>query len=189
MVTSTPLKSPQGDRLPVSVLVERHLASNGRWSQYQWQCIDVICGQEAAAEERGCTLVSESADSGNSRYVWSGLHIELFKDGCESYWYNLLSKEPYLFVICFQDQEVDDDEDPQVLEPVLVTPNQDEANAHLESEDLVFSVPMPEQIIDWVERYVMDHYSPVIKKKRKRQNWAEESEQSAKERSDARRLH
>ena len=189
MAIQSPLTSPDSDRLPVSVLVERRLASNGRWSQYQWYCIDVICGQEAAGEARGCTLVSEDADSDSSRYLWSGLEIELFKDGCESYWYNLLSDKPYLFVICFHDQELDDDEDPQALEPILVTPNQDEANAHMESEDLVFSLPMPEQIIEWVERYVMDHYAPVIKKKRKRRNWAEENEQSAKERLETRRLH
>ncbi len=189
MVIQPPQKSPQGERLPVSVLVERRLASNGRWSQYQWQCIEVLCGHEGAAGERGCTLVGENPGGGVSRYVWSGLNIELFKDGCESYWYNLLSGEPYLFVICFQDQVLTDDEDPQALEPVLVTPNQDEANAHMESEDLVFSVPMPERVIEWVEGFVMDYYVPVIKKKRKRRNWTEESEQSAKERLDARRLH
>jgi len=117
------------------------------------------------------------------------LSIELYKDGCESYWYNLLSGEPYLFVICFQDTDLEDAEDPQALEPVLVTPNQDEANAHMESEDLVFSVPMPEPIIEWVERFVMDYYDPVIKKKRKRRDWADESEQSAKDRYDARLLN
>jgi len=54
---------------------------------------------------------------------------------------------------------------------------------------LVFSVPMPKQVIEWVERFVMDYYDPVIKKKRKRQDWAKESDQSAKERHEQRRLH
>ena len=189
MSNKSAVNSPDCERLPVSVLVERQLASNGRWTQYQWQCISVLCVHEAATDESGCTLVSEDPDNNASRYVWSGMQIELFKDGCESYWYNLLSEEPYLFVICFHDQDLDDDEDPAALEPVLVTPNQDEANAHMESEDLVFSVPMPEQIIEWVERFVMDHYDPVIKKKRKRKDWVEESDKSAKDRHDQRHLH
>jgi len=92
-------------------------------------------------------------------------------------------------VICFVDEDLEDEADAAALEPVLVTPNQDEANAHMESEDLVFSVPMPEPIIEWVERFVMDYYDPVIKKKRKRRNWSEESEDHAKNRRHTRRNH
>jgi len=183
------IKVPDSERLPVSVLVERQLASNGRWTQYQWQCLEILCGLDSAGDAPGCTLISEDDETRTSRYMWSGMHIDLFKDGCESYWYNLLSEKPYLFVICFHDQDLDDDEDPAAMEPILVTPNQDEANAHMESEDLVFSVPMPEQVIEWVERFVVEHYDPVIKKKRKRQDWARESDKSAKERHEQRRLH
>ncbi len=92
-------------------------------------------------------------------------------------------------MICFPDQDLGDDEDQGAMEPVLVTANQDEANAHMESEDLVFSVPMPGQVIDWVERFVMEHYNPVIMKKRKRNNWVDESEQSAKDRYEQQRIH
>ena len=68
------------------------------------------------------------------------------------------------------------------IQPFVVSPNQDEANSHMESEDLVYSVPMPDTLIDWMERYVVDNYQPVIKKKRKRRNWAEESEVNAQAR-------
>ncbi len=179
---------PGSAQQAVSVLVERRLSSNGRWSQYQWQCVSVLACREMAAEQGGCTLVNEDPETATSRYIWSGLNIELFKDGCESYWYNLLSEIPYLFVICFHD-DMNDDDDPRALQPVLVTPNQDEANAHMESEDQVFSIPMPDHIVEWVEAYVMDHYDPVIKKKRKRRDWAKESEQSAKQRHSDRQLH
>ena len=61
--------------------------------------------------------------------------------------------------------------------------SQDEANAHLESDDPVYSVPMPEKIVEWVERYVVENYEPEARKKRKRRDWAKESEDTARERT------
>lgn len=163
---------------PVSVLMERRLAHSGPWSEYQWECLEVLAGENVQAEHAGCTLVSDDGES--ARFIWSGLRVALYKDGCESYWYNLQSETPYLFVICFRD-EVPEDE-AMAVQPFVVSPNQDEANSHLESEDLVYSVPMPETLIDWLERFVIDHYEPFIKTKRKRRNWSEEGEINAQTR-------
>ena len=163
---------------PVSVLMERRLARSGPWSEYQWECIEVLAGENVQGEQTGATMVSD--DGERARFIWSGLQISLYKDGCESYWYNLQSDTPYLFVICFRDEAPEDDS--MAVQPFVVSPNQDEANSHLESEDLVYSVPMPEALIDWLERFVVDHYEPFIKKKRKRRNWAEEGEANAKTR-------
>ena len=41
---------------------------------------------------------------------------------------------------------------------------------------------MPRPIVEWLERFVVDHYEPVAKKKRKRRDWAEEGEKYAKAR-------
>ena len=45
------------------------------------------------------------------------MRVELFKDGCEGYWYNLMSDNPRLFVICFEDDE--EGEDNKELRPVV----------------------------------------------------------------------
>ena len=163
---------------PVSVLMERHLVHSGPWSEYQWECVEVVVGEKVQGEHAECTLVSDDGEC--ARFIWSGLQISLHKDGCESYWYNLQSETPYLFVICFHD-EVPEDES-MAVQPFIVSSNQDEANSHLESEDLVYSVPMPETLIDWLERFVVDHYEPFIKTKRKRRNWSEEAESNAQTR-------
>ena len=89
--------------------------------------------------------------------------------------------------MCFERDEEDDDE--IELIPALVTASQDEANAHLESDDPVYSVPMPEKVVEWVERYVVENYEPEVKKKRRRQDWAAGSERSERERKESRRLH
>ena len=170
--------------IPVSVLLERRLARVGQWSQVQWEAVAVVAGEEVVSERGSATLVHEDED--RQRYLWPGLVVGLFPDGCESYWCNLLSKQPSLFIVCFEE---DEDEDGGVgLAPAIVTASQDEANAHLESDDPVYSVPMPAKIIEWVERYVVEHYEPEIKKKRKRRDWAKESEDTARERRGPRQL-
>ena len=89
--------------------------------------------------------------------------------------------------MCFEGDE--DEEGEAELVPAIVTASQDEANAHLESDDPVYSVPMPEKIVEWTERYVVENYEPEVKKKRKRENWARGSEDGGRDRKASRRLH
>ena len=165
---ATPSKPPS--QMPVMVLVECRQARSGRWVEEQWEAVAVVTGKDVASDAANSTLVHEDAEC--RRYLWSGLTLSLFKDACESYWYNLMSETPYLYVIC----NIDEDEDGQEsLHPVLVTADQQEATGHMEIDDRVYSVPMPEQAHQWVERFVLDNYVPAQKKKRKRQQWAKES--------------
>ena len=172
-------------RIPVSVVLERRIARVGPWSQVQWEAVAAVAGEAVVSERGKATLVHEDDES--RRYLWPGLAVELFPDGCEGYWYNLLSERPSLFVVCFERDE--DEEGETELIPAIVTASQDEANAHLESDDPVYSVPMPEKIVESVERYVVENYEPEVKKKRKREDWARESENTARERKGSRRLH
>lgn len=172
-------------RIPVSVVLERRIARVGPWSQVQWEAVAAVAGEAVVSERGAATLVHEDEES--RRYLWPGLVVELFPDGCEGYWYNLLSERPSLFVVCFERDEEEDDE--IELIPAIVTASQDEANAHLETDDPVYSVPMPDRIVESVERYVVENYEPEVKKKRKRDDWARESENMARERKGSQRLH
>ena len=163
--------------LSVSVLMERRLATVGQWTQPQWEAVGVIAGEDL---NRSARRTQVHHDDSRDQYLWSGLKVELFKDGCESYWYNLQSDNPRLFVICYIEDE--HDEDQLEVKPVFVTANQDEANAHMESDDPVYSVPMPDKVLQWVERFVLTHYEPEVKRKRKRKDWVEDSEYAKRER-------
>lgn len=171
-------------RFPVSVLMERRLAHSGPWSQYQWECVAVVAGEQVVDGGAGWTLISDDAQ--RARYMWSGLQVALDRDGCESYWHNLQNETPYLFVICFHDEGAQDES--MAVQPARVSASQDEANAAMESEGMVFSVPMPDKVIDWLERFVVANYEPVVKKKRKRRDWAQEGEANARARRPD-RLH
>ena len=173
MTKTSPGASPSAIRLelPVTVLVECRQARSGRWLQEQWEAVAVVAGEDVSDDATKTTLVHEDAEC--RRYLWSGMKLKLYKDACESYWYNLMSGKPYVYVICYMDEAEDGVES---LSPVLVTADQQEASGHMETDDRVFSVPMPEQLYLKVERFVVENYVPEEKKKRKRKQWAKESE-------------
>ncbi len=158
-------------KVPVMVMVECRQARSGRWTEEQWEAIAVVAGKDVVSEAFDSTLVHEDAEC--RRYLWSGLRLSLYKDACESYWYNLMSGKPYLYVICYADEDEDGEAS---LIPALVSADQQEATGHMEIDDRVHSVPMPEQVHQWVEQFVLKNYVPEQKKKRKRQQWAKESE-------------
>ncbi|MBX2869175.1 MAG: DUF3305 domain-containing protein [Acidiferrobacterales bacterium] len=153
-------------KIPVAVVLRREIDRTKKWGYPTWNIEKVLTGN-AIDEADGYPEESDTSDSITSFH--GGLLLELYKDGSEGYWYNLLSEEPYLFVVCEGEQ------DAKQIEPVFITANQDEATGHLESDDIVLSVAMPEPIRDLLERYVVDHYEPAIKKKRKRRDWLDDS--------------
>ncbi|MCY4274472.1 MAG: DUF3305 domain-containing protein, partial [Gammaproteobacteria bacterium] len=50
------------------------------------------------------------------------------------------------------------------------------ATGDMEAERIVLEIPMPDEMCNIVERYVVTHYVPEIKKKRKRKDWLSDSE-------------
>ena len=169
--SATALATATPSEIPVTVLFECRHARSGRWVEEQWEVVAVVAGKDVARDESETTLVHEDAEC--RRYLWSGLRLSLYKDACESYWYNLMSEQPYLYVVCHMDENEDGEES---LNPVQVSADQQEATGHMETDDRVYSVPMPEQVHQWVERFVVENYVPEEKKKRKSTQWAKESE-------------
>ena len=155
--------------LPVAVVLERFIDPGKKWSYPTWRVYSILTGSSIPAEGAESTT---DVDPNTRHSIHTGYTLDLFKDGSEGYWYNLLSDQPYLFVVCEGEYGASE------LRPMVVTANQDEANGHLESEDVVLSTPMPAEITILLERYVIAHYQPEIKRKRKRRDWVEDSQYS-----------
>lgn len=148
--------------------MERREVQQGRWSLPKWEAVGVLAGEHTSRGSAEKTLIR--ADAGHEQYLWGDFTIELFKDGAENYWYNLVGQTPLLYIICRQDPESEED-----LVPIMVTADCGEADMHAEADDEVFSVAMPPQVYQWLEQYVLKNYVPRERKKRKRKNWVEES--------------
>lgn len=143
---------------PIAVIMEKR-PSASRWADAYWTAIGVIPGTRQATE---ITLIKEQEEI--QQYLIPGLQLQLYKDQCESYFYNMKSPNPGCYVIAYKRENA-------MPEPFLVTMSFDEAQSHLEGDEEVYSVPVPPELYRWTEEYVLDNYFPEKKIKRKRTDW------------------
>ena len=159
----TPLVS-----IPVAVVLARKEISRSGWKMVSWEGEAVLAGERFAAGEARRLSMGEAG--GKHRYMWDGLRLELYRDAAETYWYNLTGARPSLFIIC--SEEPGDD-----LLPVGVTADHDESTSAEEADYKVFAVPVPPEVIGRIEEFVMTHFKPEERKrKRKRENWSGEEQ-------------
>ncbi len=149
---------------PVSIIVGFQSTCDNPWESGYWRVTGLVAGGSDDGEAvHGRPL---HASSSGTQYLWSGLNVELHRDDVESYYFNIISDTPRVFVICSQSGS-------EPPEPFIVTLSYDEAASYMESEDMVESVAMPAELYRWVETYVLENYVPEKRKKRKRDNWKE----------------
>lgn len=172
------------ETFPVSVILARDEVQVGRWRAPRWRALGVVAGASCDTDAGGSELSGDAwtrrhpdlslrsrqvaAEDGQVARLWSGFTLRLYRDSTESYWHNLLGRQPKLFVICRPD-------DSGELEPCAISANYDEAGAYMEADDTVLSVPMPPEIYRWIEQYVVKYFRPVERKARKRKDWTLET--------------
>lgn len=150
-----------GKRFAVSVLVDYLPTPANRWQEGRWRVAGVVSDSSRAhSGPRRLRMPGQDA------CLWSGLVVELHRDDAESYYYNLISERPRIFVVCTHTSDGG-------LHPFIVTLSYDEAASYMESDELVEAVGMPAELYRWVEEFVLEHYVPQPRKKRKRDNWKE----------------
>lgn len=149
--------------IPVAVIMARKEVSRGRWTVPSWHAVGVVAGENVPGPE--ARAVPLPPVNGCAQYLWGGFALNLYRDGTESYWYNLVSDNPSLFVVC---QPTEDGE----LLPTVVTASPDEASGCVEVDDQVFSVPIPPEVYLQIEAVVVEHHRPQQKKTRRRKNWS-----------------
>jgi len=145
--------------------MRRRVVRQGRWSTPSWDALAVMPADQVPAGSLRREVVRDAGEE--QHYLFRGLSLSLFKDGAESYWYNLVGDNPSLFVLCHEDP----DGSP---EPFSVTANADEASAGIEGDDGVYATPIAPAIYSVVERFVLEHFQPREKKMRKRKNWSDD---------------
>jgi hypothetical protein len=146
----------------VSVLTVFREPGDAPWDTGRWEVAGVVGGAPPAPAAGG--PIPPRDDTAGQQLLWPGLRLALFRDEAAGYYHNLMGSQPRVFVVCRQN-------DDGRMEPALVTLNYDEAGAYMEVEEDVFSVPMPAEIYRWVENFVLQHYVPERRKKRKREDW------------------
>jgi len=158
MSSQFPSPAP-GDRFPLAVVARLSPPGDKPWDSGGWQVTDVLAGARfAATEECAPRPLNEELQ------LWPGLQLQVHVDEAESYYFNLAAERPQVFVVSREDDE-------DGFEPFLATLSFDEAAAYEEGEDRVWAVAMPPEVHRWLEQFVLAHFVPERRRKRKRDDW------------------
>ena len=142
----------------------------GVWRDFQWQAVGIAAKHNEMESLNQVQLVHDGGDT--RQYLYDGFSVSLYADECESYYYNLMSPTPRCYVVARQDEN-----DTPV--PFLVSMSFDVAHAYLEGDEEVYDVDIPPELYRWTETFVLAHYAPEKRVKRKRQNWKNPSQELA----------
>ena len=155
---------PLSVRFPVSVIMQKSLSENP-WVDEIWEAIGVTVGDQSdvvpEASQPSSVIFQQP---GLTQYLSSGYHLELYVDECESYYHNLMSSTPRCFIVA-------DPNEHDVPVPFLVSLSFDVAHSYLEGDEIVYAVDLPPELYRWSEAFILHHYAPEKKFKRKRKNW------------------
>ncbi len=167
--TEEPMVLP--DNLPIGVIAERRALDNP-WIDHKWMPVAVFTG---AAPIEDWTKTAEG--DGWQQFHIGTLPVELFRKETEAYKVNLSNKRPAVYVVL---REAEEPEDPDIR-AVHVTVSPYEAQDYLDTgEDIVEAVPMPEDILAWVQGFINQHHVDEPFKKRKRKDYRNEPDQFGK---------
>jgi len=139
---------------PVSIVMQREYRQYGQWQLPHWDLVALLPQHTGDGSQRRQPLQGEQ-DEGH--VIWSGFWLELFRDGLQSYYQNLMGKQPSLFVLCR-----DDDEDTD-LAPTMISANFADAEAHMETDGIVLSTPLVAPFSNWLAEYILSQ-QPALEK-------------------------
>lgn len=167
------------ERREIGVVVERHALASP-WATHRWHPGAVLLEVPEAA---AWTTLGEEGPI--TRFYAGPATITLVPSESESYLYNLAGRDPQIWIIlrpCAPDAEGRDVE----FESVTVAAGEAEALAG-GIDIIVESVPMPEEIAQWVAAFVTEHLREKPRFKRKRSHHVSEGKAMAEEMERKRR--
>jgi len=129
------------------------------WGEDNWSLLGILPGVSKESLEQ--------AESQGTVHFLLDLKLQLHLLHCDSYYHNLLSGKPQIYVVSQQDSS-------KIPVPLLITIDYDEAAAYMETGEQVFNADLPEALCKWLEGFVLTHYQPEEPKKRRRKQWHEE---------------
>lgn len=141
--------------------MEREAQPN-RWEDWRFRLVDVVAHEEVFGTEPRVLR-----DDGKTRStLYPAFQLELFRDEAEGYHLNLTSGAPVWFVVWRID-----DEDPSRAWPETVSLSYNEAGRWLDAQERVDNVPLPHDVVAWLQAWTDEHYKPEPKKRRRPQSF------------------
>ncbi len=146
---------PDRPSLNVAVLIERRKQPNP-WEAWSFRIADVVIDTGTF----GSTMRTLRDDGQTAQVLHPGLPVTLFRDEAEGYYLNLSTPQPVWFVMW----RIHED-DPSRAWPERVSLSYNEAGRLLDAQERVDNVPLPSDVVAWLQAYTDAHYRPEPKRR------------------------
>ena len=143
--------------MEVAVVLQREAQPNA-WEDWRFRIAEVVAQREAFGNEPRLLV----DDGRMARWLFPALKVELFRDEGEGYHLNLTSGCPVWFVMWRIG-----DEDPSRAWPEAVSLSYNEAGRWLDAQERVDNLPLPPDVVQWLQAYTDEHYKPEPKKRQR----------------------
>ncbi len=148
-------------RFPVAVIFQRTPLVN-KWVSERWEPVEA---QPSLDETAADSVPERLADVGGAeRWRFGGHALELHRSEGEGYYLNITAPEPKVFVMW---RKRDEGGEPPVF-PVVVTVSYNEAARMLDGGEQVDAVPLPPEVLAWMQPFVAASYTPEPRRKIRR---------------------
>ncbi len=146
--------------LHVAVQIERQKQPN-QWEDWRFRLADITIDEGQFGT--GPRLLRD--DGRHALFLHPGLPVSLHKDEGEGYWLNLSSGAPVWFVMWRRNDG--DAQNPPAAWPEIVTLSYHEAGRMLDAQEQVDNLPLPADVVAWLQAFVDEHYRPEPKQRRR----------------------
>ena len=145
---------------------EAIVGAMSRWQSHRWVLENVVLEGEAStpAVEKSATLLIKNDSI--ERWKHAGYSTELFTDDAEGYYLNVTTDAPCWFVLWRMEEEASITDEP-IAKPEMVSLSYHDAGRWLDAQETVEQVPLPPEVVAWLQAFVDEHHV-IEAKKRKR---------------------
>jgi Protein of unknown function (DUF3305) len=159
--------------LEVSVIMRREpiVGAMSRWQSHRWVLDGVVLDGEGTANNASKPVpepVSTLLEKNDSTECWihKGYIAKLYADDVEGYYLNATTDAPCWFVLWRMEEEAGITDEP-IAKPEMVSLSYHDAGRWLDAQETVEQVPLPPEVVAWLQAFVDQHHV-VETKKRKR---------------------
>lgn len=141
-----------------------------RWQSHRWVLEDVVLEGEASIDVVEKTALLISKNDSIERWKHAGYSVELYADDAEGYYLNVTTDAPCWFVLWRMEEIAEDGAgitDEPIAKPEMVSLSYHDAGRWLDAQETVEQVPLPPEVVAWLQAFVDEHHV-IETKKRKR---------------------
>ena len=141
-----------------------------RWQSHRWVLDNVVLEGDAESNSSIAETpkIASRIDKNDSSEHWkhAGYSVKLYTDDAEGYYLNVTTDAPCWFVLWRMEEEANITHEP-IAKPEMVSLSYHDAGRWLDAQETVEQVPLPQEVVVWLQAFVDEHHVAEVKKRKR----------------------